>query len=60
MTDEVEAKHLGCTITKQDKPIAENVSMPQNGTEEIFGCMANTGAILWDIIGPIKDEWEAN
>ena len=50
-------------VTRFGKPVAEVVpASPGQGTGRRLGCMAGTGEILGDIVGPTGswDDWEAS
>ena len=47
-------------ITKRGRPVAKLVPLDDE-PEDIYGCMAGTGRILGDIVGPLDDlEWNAD
>jgi prevent-host-death family protein len=60
---DVVATGEGLLITENGKPLARLVPMTESQfasrTNKIFGCMAGTGRIVGDIVGPVSTptEW---
>lgn len=62
IVDEVRKTRKPIRVTRFGKPMADLVPCPPQKPEgRRLGCMAGTGQILGDIIGPIspEDEWDA-
>lgn len=57
LLDEVAETRAPLVITKRGKPVAKLVPI-DNERVDIYGCMAGTGRILGDIVGPLDEsEW---
>jgi len=60
LMDEVAERGTSLVVTKRGKPIAKLVPV-DDGPVDIYGCMAGTGRILGDIVGPLDDlEWNGD
>jgi prevent-host-death family protein len=60
LLDEVAQSRTPLVITKRGRPVAKLVPV-DDGPVDIYGCMAGTGRILGDIIGPLDDlEWSGD
>lgn len=57
LMDEVNETGEPLTITKNGRPVARLVPLPQNRRSP-FGTHAGRGRILGDIIGPFHEEWD--
>jgi prevent-host-death family protein len=54
LLDEVAQQRTSLVITKRGKPIAKLVPVDE-APVDIYGCMAGTGRIIGDIVGPLED-----